>query len=61
MSCMLGLDAVVLGDGGVSSGAVGGYMCLLVTCQCHVEVTWSCVVLTQCCRMLPVAVCVTLT
>ena len=52
VSCVLGLIAVVLGDGGVSSGAVGRYMCLLGTCQCHAEVTWSCVVLTQCCRSL---------
>ena len=30
VSCVLGLDAMVLGDGGVSSGAVGRYMCLAV-------------------------------
>ena len=27
VSCVLGLDAVVLGDGGVSSGVVGRCMC----------------------------------
>ena len=36
-------------------------ICLLVKCQCHVEVTWSCVVFTQCCQVLSVTVCVTLT
>ena len=46
MSCVLGLDAVVSCDGGVTAGDVGGL--LLVTCQCHVEV-------------MSVAVCVTLT
>ena len=58
VSCMLGLDAIVLDDGGVSTGAVGRYV---ATCQYHVEVTWMCVVLTQCCRVLSVAVGVTLT
>ena len=61
VSYVLGLDAVVLGDGGVSSGDVGGYMIMLVTYQCHVEVTRSCVVLKQCCRVLSVGVCVALT
>ena len=58
VSSVLGVDAVGLGDGGVSSGAVAG-MCLLVGCQ--VDMTWSCVVLTLCSRLLSVAVCVTLT
>ena len=32
VSYVLGLDTVVLGDGGMSSGVVGS-MCLLETCQ----------------------------
>ena len=39
VSSVLGVDAVVLSDGGGSSGFVGVGMCLL-------EMTWCCVVLT---------------
>ena len=53
---VLGLDAVVLGDGGVSAGAV----CVTMT-GCQEVVTRRCVVLTRCCRVLSVGVCVTLT
>ena len=40
MPCVLGLDAVVLGDGGVSSGAVCGYVFdgdLSVSCEDGME------------------------
>ena len=56
VSCVLGLDAVVLGDGGVSSGAVGRYVSVG-----DASVPWSRVVLSLCCRVQSVAVCVTLT
>ena len=54
---VLDVDAVVIVDGGVSSDVVSRYV--LVTCQ--VQVKWSCVVLTQCCRLLSVGICVNLT
>ena len=38
VSCVLGLDAVVLGDGGVPSGDVGRYVSG-GDVSCHVEVT----------------------
>ena len=61
VSCVLGVDAVVLGGGGVLSGAVG--RCVYVG---DVAVSaggdiWSCEVLPLCCRVLSVAVCVNLT
>ena len=49
VSCVLGLDAVVLVMVECHQVMWAG-VCMLVTYQCHVEVTWSCVVLTQCCR-----------
>ena len=42
MSCVLSLDAVVLGDGGVSSGAVGRHVSVgdvSVSCGCDMELS----------------------
>ena len=58
VSYVLGLDTVMLGDGGVSYGAVD--RCVSVG-DVSGEVTWSCVVLTRCFRVLSVGVCVNLT
>ena len=61
MSYVLGLDATVLGDGGVSSGAVSGGLCdldsvsrgdvvgVLMRCRCQEVVMQLCRVLTSLC------------
>ena len=59
VSCVLGLDTVVLGDGGVSSGDVGRCVSVgdvSVSCGDDMELCGV-----ECCRVLSVAVCVTLT
>ena len=61
MSYVLGLDGVVLGDGGVSSCDVGRYVYVgdvAVSCGGDMEL---CGVLTQRCQVLLVGVSVTLT